>query len=66
MTNKYKKYKKAFKVACELLNGNWLYGYDADKIFDTVMKRDGCVSSLSYEEFILEHLGVLTGKGEAE
>lgn len=65
MTKKYKKYKKAFKVACELLNGNWLYGYDADAIFDTVMKRDGCVSSLSYEEFILEHLDVLTGKGEA-
>jgi len=66
MTHKYKKYKRAFKVACELLNGNWLYGYDTDKIFDIVMKEQGVVSSLDYEKFILEHLDVLTGKGEAE
>ena len=64
---RYKKYKRAFKIACELLNGSYLYGYDADRIFDEMMKRDGVVSSLSYEDFILEHLDELCGKrGESE
>jgi len=64
---RYKKYKRAFKIACELLNGSYLYGYDADRIFDEMMKKDGVVSSLSYEDFILEHLDELSGKrGEGE
>ena len=63
---KYRKYKKAFKIACELLNGAGLYGYDTDRIFEEVMEKDGCVSSLSYEEFILTNLDRLSGKSESE
>jgi hypothetical protein len=58
---KYGKYKKAFKVACELLNGAILYGYDSDRIFSEIMEKDGIVSSFSYEEFILNNLDRLTG-----
>lgn len=61
---KHRKYKRAFKVACELLNGDYLFGYDKDNIFDEMMKKDGVVSSFSYEDFILEHLDRLSGKGE--
>jgi hypothetical protein len=56
-----RKYKKAFKVACELLNGAILYGYDSDRIFSEMMKKDGVVSSFSYEKFILNNLDRLTG-----
>ena len=61
MTHRYKKYKKAFKVACELLNGDTLYGYDADRIFKECMEKEGVVSAFDYEEFILEHLDELRG-----
>lgn len=65
--NRYRKYKKAFKIACELLNGCYLYGYDAEKIFEEIMEKDGVVSSSSYEEFILNNLKILSGSGkEAE
>ena len=60
---KYRKYKKAFRIACDLLNGSYLYGYDTDRIFEEMMKKDGVVSSSSYEDFILEHLDRLSGKG---
>jgi len=30
---------------------------------EEMMKKDGVVSSLSYEDFILEHLDVLRGNG---
>lgn len=63
---RYKKYKRAFKIACELLNGSYLYGYDADRIFEEMMKKDGVVSSFSYEDFILEHLDILSGRGGNE
>ena len=56
------KYKRAFKVACELLNGDMLYGYDTDRIFEECMKKDGVVSEKSYEEFILRNLKRLEGK----
>ena len=59
---RYKKYKRAFNVACELLNGDYLFGYDKDKIFEEMMKKDGMVSSDSYEEFILKNLNRLRGK----
>ena len=36
-------YKRAFKIACELLNGACLYGVDADSIFEAMMKKDGVV-----------------------
>lgn len=58
---KHRKYKQAFQVACELLNGDYLFGYDKDNIFEEMMKKDGIVSSDSYEEFILEHLDELRG-----
>ena len=59
---KHRKYKKAFRIACELLNGSVLYGYDTDRIFEEIMKKDGVVSSESYEEFILKNLNRLRGK----
>lgn len=59
-------YKKAFEVACELLNDHWLFGWDRDKIFEKMMEEDGVVSSRSYERFILENLDYLVNGGEAE
>jgi hypothetical protein len=49
-------YRRAFKIACELLNGTRLYGVDADKIFEIMMDKDGVVTNDSYEEYILNHL----------
>jgi hypothetical protein len=57
-----RKYKKAFEIACELLNGDILYGYDSDRIFSEMLEKDGVVSSNSYEEFILNNLDRLNGK----
>ena len=57
-------YKQAFKVACELLNGNFLYGYDVNRIYEIIMNRDGVVAADSYEEFILNHLSELRGEKE--
>lgn len=61
-----RKYKRAFKIACELLNGSILYGYDNDRIFSEMMKKDGVVSSNSYEKFILANLDRLSGNAESE
>ena len=63
---KYRKYKKAFQIACELLNGSVLYGYDTDRIFEEIMEKDGAVSCFSYEEFILNNLDRLSGNAESE
>ena len=49
-------YRRAFKIACDLLNGCVLYGIDADRIFEIMMAKDGVVSSDSYESYILNHL----------
>lgn len=49
-------YRRAFKIACDLLNGDILYGVDTDKIYELMMQKDGVVSSSSYEEYILNHL----------
>ena len=49
-------YCRAFKIACELLNGSILYGIDADRIFEIMMAKDGVVSSNSYESYILNNL----------
>ena len=58
------KYKRAFKVACSLLNGDCIYGVSVsdyeDTIFEEMMQRDGMVSSRSYERYILENLDKLT------
>ena len=61
---KYRKYKNAFRIACELLNGSILFGYDTDRIFEEIMEKDGIVGPWSYEEFILAHLDRLRGKAE--
>ena len=63
---KKKKYKRAFRVACELLNGDVLYGIDADKIFEIMMKKKGIVGSFSYEKYILKHLDFLERGGETD
>lgn len=49
-------YRRAFKIACDLLNGDILYGVDTDKIYEIMMQKDDVVSSSSYEEYILNHL----------
>lgn len=54
--------RQAFRVACELLNGGLLFGYDTDRIFEEIMDKEGSCCSFDYEDFILEHLDELTGK----
>ena len=51
-----KKYKRAFVIACELLNGNTIYGVDAYRIFAYGLKTDGSVCASDYEEFILNNI----------
>lgn len=46
----------ALNIACDLLIGSVLYGYDFDRIFDEIMERDGCVTSNNIKEFILDHV----------
>ena len=58
---KYRRYKRAFKVACQLAFGDYLYGYDNDIIFDQIIKENGVVCSDLFEKFILEHLDELRG-----
>lgn len=52
-------YKRAFYIACDLLNGSVLYGVDRDTIFTEMMDKDGAVSCFSYREYILEHMDEL-------
>ena len=52
-------YKRAFKIACELLNGSNLYGVDTGSIFEDAMNKDGVVDNESYEEYILSHMDEL-------
>lgn len=60
-------YKTAFRIACALLNGDSLYGTDAESIFSEIMKKDGCVCSFDYENYILTHLNELRDdKAESE
>ena len=49
-------YKAALRVACELLNGDVIYGIDADTLFSKLMETEGGVCSLTYEDFILKNL----------
>ena len=55
-TNNSIDYRRAFKIACDLLNGDVLYGVDSDRIYEIMMRRDGEVANYSYEEYILNHL----------
>lgn len=56
------KYKIAFEIACALLNGDYLFGYDKDSIYSEIMNKNGVVSSLDYEEYILNHLDKLSAQ----
>lgn len=46
----------ALNIACDLLVGSVLYGYDYDRIFNEIMEKDGVVSMLDIKEFILDHI----------
>ena len=50
------KTKKALSIACDLMNGACIYGIDLDVLFEKFMEKDGIVSSLSYEEFIINNI----------
>lgn len=56
MTYTKAQYKRAFEIACDLLNGGNLYGVDADELFTLIMQEQGIVSTLDYQKFILENL----------
>lgn len=55
-------YKRAFSVACELLIGASLFGVTEETMFTEIMEKDGIVSSLGYEKYILDNLARLTGE----
>lgn len=46
----------ALNIACDLLIGSNLYGYDYDRVFEEIMDKDGVVSANSIKEFILDHV----------
>ena len=56
MTYTKAQYKRAFEIACDLLNGSNLYGIDADNLFALIMQEYGIVSTFQYQKFILKHL----------
>lgn len=56
MTYTKAQYKRAFEIACDLLNGSCLYGIDADTLFALIMQEYEVVSPFRYQKFILEHL----------
>lgn len=45
----------ALNIACDLLIGSTLYGYDYDRIFEEIMSKESCVSANLIKEYILEH-----------
>lgn len=53
------KYKLAFRVACELLNGDVLHGISIDNLHEEVVKRGKGCSCFDIEEYILENLEFL-------
>jgi hypothetical protein len=64
LTEHEQMYKKAFSVACELLIGANLFGTTEETMFKEIMDKDGIVSSLGYERYILENLLRLTGEDD--
>lgn len=48
--------EKALRIACELINGGFIYGIDTDVLFAKIMEKDGVVCAYDYEDFILENL----------
>jgi len=57
-------YKKAFSVACELLIGANLFGTTEETMFKEIMDKEGIVSSLRFERYILDNLARLTGEDD--
>lgn len=49
-------YKKAFDIACRLLNQDNIYGIDNDILFTRLMQKCDAVSIYEYQQFILENL----------
>ena len=64
MTYTKAQYKRAFEIACDLLNGGILYGIDSDFIFEFMLKKNGVCSALSYQAFILKYLDRFDDNGE--
>lgn len=56
MTYTKEQYKRAFEIACDLLNGSIFYGVDDDILFTHLMQKYGIVSNYNYQKFILENL----------
>ena len=56
MTYTKAQYKRAFEIACDLLNGSILYGIDDDRLFELIMQEYGMVCTFDYQKFILKHL----------
>lgn len=54
--SKARKYKRAFRIACDLLNGSVIYGIDNDSLFGHLLDTEGVVSYMTYEKFILNNL----------
>lgn len=50
------KYKKALRIACELMCNGYIYGIDLDTLFKKIMEKDGSVCAFDYEDFILNNL----------
>lgn len=55
MTYTKAQYKRAFEIACDLLNASILCGIDVD-LFELIRQKYGVVSSCEYQKFILENL----------
>ncbi len=62
--SKVRKYKRAFRIACELLNGSVIYGIDNDSLFGHLLDTEGVVSFVEYEEFILNNLDRFSDNAE--
>lgn len=50
------KYREAFWIACQLLNGCVLYGYDADRVFEKIIDEYDICDAIYWQKFILTHL----------
>ena len=62
--SKARRYKRAFRIACDLLNGSVIYGIDNDSLFDYLLDTEGVVSFATYEEFILNNLDRFSDNAE--
>ena len=49
-------YAKALYIACDLLNGSYIYGIDSENLFEYLMKKEGVVTTNTYYDFILHNI----------